>query len=369
MRIAFDPQAFAIAQYGGISRYFYKLIDNLIEKECVDVKVFAPIYINEYIDGLPKEVFSGLKIAKIQKMAVIRQTASLLLSRPFIHRYQPHILHETYYSKFSYKPEKSRRVVTVYDMIHERYGDSFSRFDTRSRDKITAVMGADHVICISENTRHDLLEYIDVPLDKISVIHLGVDSVEEKVSPPPFESSIKQSFPYILYVGQRGSYKNFNTLVKAYAASRYLLNHIRIICFGGGKFTNSELSLFDQLNIQEDQIQHVGGGDEILASYYRNAAAFVYPSLYEGFGLPPLEAMTNDCAVICSNVSSIPEVVGDAGEYFDPEDIDSIISAIENVVGSESRCRHLIEIGKDRASQFTWDRCANKTLDVYKSLL
>jgi glycosyltransferase involved in cell wall biosynthesis len=106
----------------------------------------------------------------------------------------------------------------------------------------------------------------------------------------------------------------------------------------------------------------------LLAKLYKFARAFIYPSLYEGFGIPPLEAMSHGCPVVCSNTSSIPEVVGDAGEYFDPVDTGSMREAIEHVVGSDSHRNLLIAKGYERLKSFSWDRCAAETLDVYRRL-
>jgi glycosyltransferase involved in cell wall biosynthesis len=106
-----------------------------------------------------------------------------------------------------------------------------------------------------------------------------------------------------------------------------------------------------------------------LSEFYNQANIFVYPSLYEGFGLPPLEAMANNCAVASSNTSSMPEVIGNAGEFFDPYDLDDIKQAIENVVYSNKRTNELLSLGIKRASEFTWKKCAEKTLNVYKKYL
>jgi glycosyltransferase involved in cell wall biosynthesis len=142
-----------------------------------------------------------------------------------------------------------------------------------------------------------------------------------------------------------------------------------MICFGGGDFRADELELMRNLSINPDRIEQVGGGDNVLAGYYRNAAAFVYPSLYEGFGIPPLEAMALGCPVICSNTSSIPEVVGDAGEYFDPGQVESIRASIENVLQSSGRRAELIGRGSRKCADYSWDRCASETLEIYRGLV
>jgi glycosyltransferase involved in cell wall biosynthesis len=125
----------------------------------------------------------------------------------------------------------------------------------------------------------------------------------------------------------------------------------------------------NQLGIDESKIIHIVGDDDILANLYTHASAFVYPSLYEGFGIPPLEAMSFDCPVVCSNVSSIPEVVADAGEYFNPYEIDSIVDALEKLLFCSERFQELIIRGKKRLKHFSWDKCTYEHSLVYKSLV
>ena len=142
-----------------------------------------------------------------------------------------------------------------------------------------------------------------------------------------------------------------------------------IVAFGGGSFSSSEIQLLKTLGIQEGHIIHVSGDDAKLANYYYNATAFVFPSLYEGFGLPPLEAMAHDCPVISSNTSSMPEIIGDAAEYFDPKSEEQTVHAIENVVYSDTRKQYLIMKGRKRHKRFSLKKCADETFEVYKQLL
>jgi glycosyltransferase involved in cell wall biosynthesis len=113
----------------------------------------------------------------------------------------------------------------------------------------------------------------------------------------------------------------------------------------------------------------MSGSEDMLTQIYRQATAFIYPSLYEGFGIPPLEDMSCGCPVVCSNVSSIPEIVGNAGEYFDPYDLDSMSHASEKVVYSEETANNLRQLGNERVKLFPWDLCAEQTNKFYRSLL
>ena len=147
--------------------------------------------------------------------------------------------------------------------------------------------------------------------------------------------------------------------------SQKIFKQFEIICFGGGRFTNIEWELFNQLGLKE-RIKQFSGNDELLGQLYNSASVFVCPSLYEGFGLPLLEAMAHDCPVICSNTSSLPEVVGDAAELFDPFDIDSIGNALEKILFSTERREELINLGTHQLKHFSWKKCAEETLQIYK---
>ena len=158
-------------------------------------------------------------------------------------------------------------------------------------------------------------------------------------------------------------------MLRAIALSSRLSGDFDVVAFGGGAFSPHEQAQIRELGFREGQVRQQAGDDQALARLYRSAAAFIYPSTYEGFGLPPLEAMTLGCPVICSDRSSIPEVVGDAGEYFNPDHPESIARAIEAVVYSSARTTALMAAGRQRAALFTWRRCAQGHLDVYRSLV
>jgi glycosyltransferase involved in cell wall biosynthesis len=169
-------------------------------------------------------------------------------------------------------------------------------------------------------------------------------------------------------VGNRGIYKNFNLLVTAYASSQKLMRDFDLVAFGGGPFTVEEFSLFDHYKIQLERVHHRGGDDNKLAMQYIGASLFVYPSLYEGFGLPPLEAMRFGCPVASSNTSSMPEVLGDAVEYFDPLNEESIIKSLEAVLYNKQYTDDLIMKGFLKVQEYSWNRCAQVTLEIYHSL-
>jgi glycosyltransferase involved in cell wall biosynthesis len=366
VKILYDYQAFTRQFYGGVSRYFVELAKRLSIVEDTEVQILAPLYINHYLKELDSGIVSGRQLSKVPKAAgKLLNIYNRALTRSRAASYRPDILHETYFSKHSVSLQKNQaRVVTVYDMIHERSPEYFPAWDKTAENKRLAVERADHVICISENTRRDLLGMIDVRGEKVSVVHLGFDS--QQASETPAERLLDEA--YLLYVGIRSGYKNFSRLLEAYAGSRALRENYRLVCFGGGDFRHSEIQQIKNLKLSTDKLIWMGGSDKVLMNLYRHATAFVFPSLYEGFGIPPLEAMAHDCPVVCSSGSSISEVVGNAGEYFSPRDSATIAHAIEKVVSSQSRLAELRELGRQRIKRFAWDQCARSTHDIYASL-
>lgn len=369
MKIAFDPQIFSGQIYGGVSRYICELASRLSENLEVDVKVVAPMYVNAYLDNLPKGIVKGFHSPFSHDFMRLQQRAASMVFGDIMLRYMmPDIVHETYYFKYPLGSKSAIRVLTIHDMIHEKFESQFQYGDKTAIHKAAAAARADHVICVSESTKNDVMEILGINSEKISVIYLGCDLMSANGNVEINYTKIDDK-PYLLYVGSRGGYKNFLLMLKAYASSPLLKTEFKVICFGGGAFNTDELTAIHELNINAGQIIQLSGDDELLAKFYQGASAFIYPSLYEGFGIPPLEAMSYNCPVVCSNTSSIPEVVGDAGQYFDPYDINSMRAAIEMVVESAELRVLLIAKGKKRLNSFSWDKCASETLNIYKGLL
>jgi len=366
MKIAFDYQIFFLQSYGGISRYFKILAEELSSLE-QDVRVFSGLNCNNYLEDLDPSLVSGYKLQHYPRRTgrIINQLNHLVLGQK-ISSWCPDILHETYYSRRKTSNVNSARVTTVYDMIHELFPQAFSANDNTTEKKKAVFSRVDHIVSISHSTKADLVRLFGVDDSKISVVHLGVDA---SFASQPTIALDSGNRPYLLYVGSREGYKNFSNMLNAISEDSRLKNDFDVIAFGGGNFTEIEQVLIEKLRFREGQIRQISGSDQILVNLYKHAAAFIYPSLYEGFGLPPLEAMMCDCPVVSSNTSSMPEVIGNAGEYFDPVDLASMRQAISNVVYSPIRKEQLVQAGRHRAKLFGWDKCANETLDVYKKLI
>lgn len=361
MKVAFDHQIFSMQRYGGVSRYFFELASRLPSHDVTDVSIVAPVHINGYLDDDAARNFThGRRLSSSFEHLPLLVGVTNQLVAPLAWRgTSPDIVHETYYSR---KPvgKARRRVLTVYDMIHELF---MPEAKAAIAVKHAAVDRADHVICISENTRQDLVRLCNIDPARTSVVHLGY-SLTAEAKDDQLDSDGRR--PSLLYVGHRGGYKNFSTLLQAYASSA-VLKEFDLIAFGGFPPQRDEQNEIDRLGIA-DRVQFESGSDQKLASRYRGATAFVYPSKYEGFGLSPLEAMGYGCPVVCSNAGAIPEVVGNAGEYFDPNHSDDLRESLERVVSEKSLQDNMRTRGYARVSIFTWDACAAKTADIYRDV-
>ena len=365
MKIAFDHQAFTMQSYGGISRYYTILADELL-KQGQDVKVFAGVHRNNYVADLPEGVVKGIKLNKYPpKSGRVFQWLNHGVSQVQMKSWRPDIIHETYYSSLPRLKTDAVRVTSVYDMIHELFSDQFPKRDKTTEWKKSTFSRVDHILSISESTKHDLIELFGIAEEKISVVHLGVDLTAFQ---NPKSEIVNNQKPYLLYVGSRSGYKNFTGFIKAFASSPQLKSEFDVVAFGGGAFTLSEKQQIKQCELAEMQVRQISGDDQKLAQLYAEATAFVYSSLYEGFGLPPLEAMAAGCPVVTSNTSSMPEVVKQAGEYFNPNDAEDIRNAIERVVFSTERQNELVELGYENIKHFSWQKCAQETLDIYQKI-
>jgi glycosyltransferase involved in cell wall biosynthesis len=365
MKVAYDHQIFSEQAYGGVSRYFFEVAKRIQAIDGYAVEILSPLFVNKYLkDDSPLKVW-GMPVNQLPRPRRIVQVLNAELVRWKLNQVQPDIVHETYYLGRRLAPTKSKTVLTVYDMIHEKFPQFFPSDDKTRQMKKAAVDRTDHVICISENTRKDLIDLLHVPREKTSVTHLAFSVSAQKAEPP--ESLCVR--PYIAYVGARTGYKNFIGLIRAFGVSEFLRSNFSIVCVGGGALTSEESEEMTRAGVGSGQVLLLNGSDELVESVYRGAAAFVYPSLYEGFGLPPLEAMSAECPVVCSRTSSLPEVCEDAAEYFDPTQPESIATAIERVVASNGRRKELVALGLLQIRKFSWDQCARQTAAIYERLL
>jgi glycosyltransferase involved in cell wall biosynthesis len=375
MRVAYDPIIFLAQKYGGISRYIVEVANFLSHQTNLKIFVVAPFYVNEYVKATRSFTLLGFEVKNLSWMPFTLSNKllnnffnvfTILIGDLILRCIRPQIIHESYYFPYALGPKRAKRVLTIHDMIHEKYPAYFPKNNRIAKFKSLAAIRADHIICNSESTKKDVLELLKVSPERVSVIYLGFSNFPRLTIEPSICDRPERKF--LLFVGMRDGYKNFSGFLDAYSQSETLRSEFVIACFGGNQFSDTEYKLMKTLGIDREKVKHYGGDDDRLHWFYQNASAFVYPSLYEGFGMPPLEAMSNGCPVVCSKSSSIPEVVGNAGEYFDPTIPADISLAIEKVVFDANRSADLIGKGAERIKHFSWERCALETQAVYEAL-
>jgi len=363
MKILFDYSIFFHQQQGGISRYFLNIYKEFIQKK-IDTKILAPLHNNIFLKNSNYKSNLNLYIKSYPKNTrKIIKFYNQTLTNFYINLYKPEILHKTFYEKNLNKNKKVKKILTVMDLAHEIYYKDY-RFKENFKHKKLAIQNLDHIICPSNKTKNDFLSYYNFPEKNIDVVYMGIEQFKNCNI-----NNVKRiDDPFLLYVGGRDKYKNFINLVKAYAISKNLKNDFKIIFFGGGKFNEEELNLFKKYNLNINNLIQISGDDNQLLYLYKKASAFIFPSIIEGLGLPPLEAMSQGCPVISSNHPAILEAVGGAAETFNPLSIDDIVQKIENVLYDKTYTNTLIKKGIDRSKLFSWNRCANETLNVYKKI-
>lgn len=366
MRILYDHQAFSGKQFGGVARYFYDLMVSL-RKMGVETKLSAKFSNNAYLaeDDNFKiqsfDFFMGHMPTNMFFSHVNRaNSAAKLLTKNY------DVFHPTFYNPYFLNfIGKKPFVLTYHDLIKEKL--EFDYLDTVGKEKKQFLLDkASAVIAVSENTKNDLIECFDIKPEKISVVYHG--SQFNTFIPLPVSFAKPLPKDYLLYVGMRNDYKNFIPYLMAIAPILHKYPDLHFICGGGGDFDAHEKQVINDLKLN-DKVIYQPIDDNILHHLYANAIAFVYPSLYEGFGIPILEAYACNCPVLLSKTSCFPEVAQDAALYFEPTNMDSIQHELERLILSDSLRQTLIEKGKKRQEFFSLEKTAQQTLQVYQSIL
>ena len=359
MKVLFDYSIFYHQKYGGISRYFINLQHQYL-KNNINTEIFAPIHSNIYLKDNEKRKFPNFYFKNYPLFTrKIFKSFNQYSSNFFLNFYKPDIIHKTYYGDYQIS-QKCKKVMTVYDLIHEIYHNDYEK-DKNYRPKEKSLNDVDRIICISNKTKKDLINIYKIDEKKIDVIYLGI----QKFSDFKLREENQLKKPFLLYVGDRGIYKNFKNFIKAYSISSKLKNDFNIICCGGGKITDQEKKFILDNNIGLSKIDQIDASEKKLSVLYKNASALIYPSLYEGFGLPTLEAMSLSCPVVSSNHEAILEAVGDAAKIFNPNNFEEIKNCIEEVVYSNEQTEILRKKGLERIKNFSWEKCAEETLKTY----
>tara|TARA_Y100000591_G_C21847092_1_gene709378 strand:- start:12 stop:1109 length:1098 start_codon:yes stop_codon:yes gene_type:complete len=365
MKVVFDFKIFFQQKYGGPSRYFFNLFEHINKKDNLDnAYIVSPIYYNEFLTNSEfKNKIIGIKLPKIKYTGSFYKAINKSISNYIINNFKPDLIHTTDYSIYTKK--KLPLVVTVHDLIHEIYHKDFAKEKNyRPKKKILSI--SDHIICVSENTKKDLIEYYNVDEKKISVIYHGNTFDNFSLS----SSNKKFDFKFFLFVGSRKRYKNFFKVVEAFKKNEQIYNEFKIICFGGGELLKSEKEKLLENDIDLKKIIVIeNSSDESLFNLYRNATALIYPSIYEGFGMPIVEAMSLGCPVISSNSSSLPEVYKDAALSFFPSSTKELTNKMLQVAYDDQVKKKIVDLGLKQSKNFSWEKCIDKTLSVYKKVI
>lgn len=356
--ILFDYQAFDLQRFGGISHYYYELMKHMN----MDYRLLLKYSINYYIQN--HEISSHCnvdpqfiyKLFKKNFRNINKEYSALILSKS-----TQYLFHPTYYNPyFLQNIGKNPFVLTVHDMTHEKFTTYFSPKDYTILWKKELVSKATRIIAISENTKQDIINILNVNPDKIDVVYHGVN-IEEKTY-----SGKKLPWKYILYVGGREGYKNFKHFFTAFCILAQK-EDIHLICVGKA-FKEEEQQLISASGLK-NRIHQMQPTDSELNQLYKDAEMFVYPSWYEGFGMPILEAYANDCPVVLSNTSCFPEIAGKAGLFFDPYHPDAILESMKQILYDNVLKNQLIKLGREQIKKYSWETTAQKTEEIYRKIL
>lgn len=360
-----DPQIFN-QKLGGIPRYYSELYKGLKNHEKLTIELPLLFSNTHYLksDDCVSKIFILLVKYKILTVEQLRVKSLSLLKNKLKNNPPSLFIPSFYYSYFLSDIGKVPLVLTVHDMIHELFPNSFEDTEWMINQKSILIQKANKIIAISNCTKNDILKiYPNIHPDKISVVYLG-GSTNKSDKFSFFKESNKV---YVLFVGQRKGYKNFMWFLKA--VSNWLVQeNISLLCVGGGVFGEEELQEIDALGLNNLVFQYLATDDQ-LYGIYANALAFVFPSKYEGFGIPIIEAMSSGCPVVLPPLSSFPEVAGEAGIYYENDDVLSLVTQLKRLKSDSDFRQNYISLGYQRADNFSWSKMVEESLKVYQSVL
>ena len=379
MTILFDHQAFDMQRYGGVSNCFVQLISrlpdyvhyrlSLEETDNVHLQESGIVDVGPARDPSNRFIINrhflgqGKLYMWYAKRFPSRTTYGRNRLRSIADLEQGHfdVFHPTFFDDYFLSHLNGKPfVLTVHDMIPELF---YRPNDWQIINKKRLVKEASHLIAISEKTKEDLVQMLHVPEDKISVIYHGAPDVYLETGAPLIDKK------YILYVGDRVGYKSFMPMLKSLVPILTQRRDLHIVCTGKD-FTKDERKAFRDFNIQE-QLIHVRPDDQGMMNLYAYAQCFIYPSQYEGFGIPILEAYQAHCPVLLNQKSCFPEIAQDAAVYFDLDDQHSDLTEVMTHFLSQSREERgqLLQRQQQRLSYFSWEKSARQLTQVYESVL
>jgi glycosyltransferase involved in cell wall biosynthesis len=387
MKVLYDHQIFSSFAFGGVSRIFIELMNAYSHDPEVEFNLSIQYSDNDYfkdrewnihVRPYMKKISDGGSIALpihmarnfiVNRINNYRKYENRKYSEKIISEGRFDVFHPTYYNPYflDYLHNKPF-VLTVYDLIYEFFPEYYPYARKFIEGKSLLIQKAAKIIAISETTKTDLMNFYDVPVRKIEVIYLA-NSLKVGTG-VHFTTNADRKLPerYLLYVGNRATYKNFLFFVESIVPILTQDKTLSVVCAGGKDFNQIEKQLFHTWGV-ERKLHYFPVNDALLTSFYTNALTFVFPSLYEGFGIPILEAFACSCPVLISNTSSLPEIAGGACLSFDPKDKSSILDAVKHMLSNESLRSELRKKGKERVNFFSWRKTAEETKRIYESTI
>jgi len=368
INVTFDDEIFYLQRRGGISRYFVNLIRQFDDQSHLGVQTHLTTTRtgNEsLLNTLPERNFKSDRNAPkdVQRLASKNRTTSDALrawQSGIRNQTGGRILHATYWAPRKSDLSKHRHLaVTVMDLIPELMGSA--GFEGKHGNRQRLLERASIVFVISESTKDLLQDLFPSVRAPIVTTHLGV---ETKIFSPNKNEGKASSFPYILFVGNRDGYKGFEIAVKSVSTLRRQGIDVGLIAVGSPP-TLDELN-FIQTQIPNNRFEFQSANDSQLATLYRKAELFIFPSDVEGFGLPTLEAMASGCPTVLSNIPIFKEVAGDCALYATAHDPESFSAQMETILNDGIIRQSLVSSGIDRARHFTWARTAELTASGYR---
>lgn len=368
-QVVLEGKIFEEQQIGGISRIYHEILPRVCymdERISFSIPTFGQLrqsipqhsQITRYGSGFPA-------YRLLRPQTIFWQVQDYLRARIQIDSIgfgKNAIWHATYFQLPAWWA--GPKVTTVYDLIHEKFPHFFNKnYDNILRKrKERAVFAGDKVICISESVRSEVIERYDLPQDRVVAIPLAYGDNFRRMSKEEIPSDFHVDRPFILYVGMRHLYKNFETLLRAYAAWPRR-NQIALLVIGD-PWSEEEQKEIRVAGVESNVTCRSGITDEELCALYNQALAFVYPSLSEGFGIPLLEAMACGCPIVASRIPVFMEVARDIPYFFDPFDKEELITALETACFSKKSP----DSSDDVLANYSWDRTARATLEIYREL-
>ena len=374
MKIFYDHQIFSYQTYGGISRYFFELMNQFRQLEDPEFQLALKYSDNVYLKGLGGSPFEQLPSA-FKPGSKLRFLATYLLNKRLssgsLRLGDFDVFHPTFFDDYFLPGLRGKPfVLTLMDMTPELFPELFPRTSLYNRlvtsrwieGKRILAEEATRIVAISETTKNDAVRLYGIDAEKIDVIYLA-SSIEAGTDTD--RCAPTSPLPFLLFVGSRFGYKNFNGFANAVAPLLERDGDLRVVCVGGGPFGADEQAMLTGLGVG-DRFTQSDASDQQLVTLYKEARAFVFPSRYEGFGIPIVEAFSCGCPCAISRSSCFPEIAGGAAAYFDPDNLESMTETLRQVLYDDGLRRKLIADGFERAKLFSWEKTATQTLTVYK---